>query len=394
MHSPIDISSLLNNTSGKFNNIRPRLKPNDQPKYLFISSANAGGNPLEDASTLYRCIFHVLNLRQMGFCADFIGQDEVDTKILRLYDRIIFHRPIFNEQLVSSINFLFNTDKIFCCDFDDMVYDDFHIMSSPRRREATFDKEAILKYSIRNQKALRLFSNVIVSTDKLKALLLRLGNYNIEVIHNGYSELWANRYQAKIEATRKKRINETPKIISYFSGSSSHDADFALIAEQLFDLLTKDKNYILLTVGPLKFENKQVLRGKTVNLGHVPYHRLPWIIGTSWLTLSPLDMTSSFNQCKSGLKFFEAGIFGVPCAASLFADMKRFSPHFFPLTEDPKSLHNAVKALSDKAYYKEFTEKLKRYTMQECNSLIQTKKLLESFDKIEAPSLQQQEVQL
>ncbi|HTM81129.1 hypothetical protein [Asticcacaulis sp.] len=348
-------------------------------RYLFISSAWREGAPLEDASTLYRCIFHVLNLRASGHIADFVPERELRQEFIEYYDRFIFHRPTYSEHIKRTIGLIISTSKHFCCDYDDLIFDEASIMSSPRRLSGHIAPEQLYDAALNNQKAMGLFSDVIVSTQPLAQKVRALGPYKVNVIYNGYQPYWLRYSESSIEQSRAKMDNNKVKIISYFSGSASHDDDFRQLIEPLSEVMRVYPEVTLQLVGPLKVPADAFPAGRVFRRDLVPYLSLPNIMATTWLTLAPLNLARDFNKCKSGLKFFEAGIFGIPCAATLSEDMKRFSGHVLGL-ERQSDLLSIVKRYSDEAFYRAESIRIRKFALENCSSMQQTRALHELFE--------------
>lgn len=98
--------------------------------------------------------------------------------------------------------------------------------------------------------------------------------------------------------------------LGYFSGTPSHNKDFQVISRDLADLLSENKDMRLVIVGYLdlpdyflKFiENHQVEIHPLQN-----YMNLQRLMAGVDINLIPLQV-NDFTNCKSELKFFEAGI--------------------------------------------------------------------------------------
>lgn len=107
--------------------------------------------------------------------------------------------------------------------------------------------------------------------------------------------------------------------IGYFSGSSSHLIDLRTIENELIALMKKYKNIDLVIVGLMDLPDrlKQLQqRGRVIFRDFVPYQELQYEIGRVDVNIAPL-ISDDFNEAKSELKFFEAGIVKVPsCVTS------------------------------------------------------------------------------
>lgn len=347
-------------------------------RYLFVTSAWRDGNPVQDASTLYRCVFHVLNLRNLGGVADLIAQRELKPEMIIHYDCFLFHRPVYNENLISILSKLYASGKKVCCDFDDLVFDEVAIMSSPRRRNGDINPENLFLAAIENQKSLNLFSDVVVSTKPLLDSVLRIGPYRGRVIHNGYSPNWYDRSALSVARKRRGLLDRRVKIFSYFSGSASHDADFKQMIEPLRDAMQKYPDIMLQIVGPLRLPEEGLDTNRIIRRPLVPYIELPDLMANTWLALAPLDLASHFNQSKSALKFFESAVFGIPVIATLSPDMMRFRDHVIALNEDFDILE-IVERFSDPSFYEAESNRIRDFAIENCSSMSQTQNLHSFF---------------
>lgn len=107
-------------------------------------------------------------------------------------------------------------------------------------------------------------------------------------------------------------------LIGYFSGSPSHAADFASVEEELLLLMDKYQNISLLIVGFMALSlrlQKYLAEGRVIVKELVPYQTLQYEIASVDVNIIPL-IPDVFNEAKSELKYFEAGIVKVPSCAS------------------------------------------------------------------------------
>ena len=106
------------------------------------------------------------------------------------------------------------------------------------------------------------------------------------------------------------------KIISYFSGTSTHDQDFLVVADALLSILQKDPSVTFLIVGALKVPLSFVsVYPSMTQYGILPYVSMLQMYKNSTVNLAPLIL-NEFNNCKSELKLFESGYLNVPTLAS------------------------------------------------------------------------------
>lgn len=96
--------------------------------------------------------------------------------------------------------------------------------------------------------------------------------------------------------------------LGYFSGSKTHDADFAMIEDLLIDLMDRHPEVQLLIVGCLRLSRKfDRFIGRTRQMDFQPWRSLPGLIRQADISLMPLS-DSFFNQCKSENKWTESAL--------------------------------------------------------------------------------------
>ncbi|CAO4144777.1 hypothetical protein LPLAFNJD_LOCUS1777 [Methylorubrum aminovorans] len=310
----------------------------------------------------------------MGFKADFVTQRELTADIIRNYDRFLFHRPAYNDHLKWAVSHIYRSGKQMCCDYDDLIFDEMAIMSSPRRKSGATPAANLFTDAIGNQRALHLFSDVVLSTHPLLDAVHNLGSFRAKVIHNGYYPGWLEHSAAAVAERRANLHAQGVKIISYFSGSASHDVDFEQLIGPLQRVMQQYSDVKLQIVGPLTLSDGCFPANRVIKKGLVPYLSLPDIKATTWMSLAPLNLHSAFNRSKSALKFFESGIFGIPCIASLSPDMLRFKDYVVPI-EKQFDLPAIVERFSDPQFYKSESERIRHFSIAECSSLRQTEEL-------------------
>ena len=111
--------------------------------------------------------------------------------------------------------------------------------------------------------------------------------------------------------------------LGYFSGTPSHNRDFAIIADTVAELLQRDRRLVLRIVGFL--EPKGRLAAMADRIERFPlqdFLNLQRLIGEVELNLVPLQ-DNTFTNCKSELKVFEAAITGTISIASPSFTLKR-----------------------------------------------------------------------
>lgn len=142
-------------------------------------------------------------------------------------------------------------------------------------------------------------------------------NPNVRILPNGLSD-HSVRMERKVHAVRSSR-NTDEVILSYASGTPTHDQDFAQIVEPLLEVLSRFPKARLSVTGHVSEEVLRPLaaiRARVDLRPFVGYYDLPLELARADINLAPLELENPFCECKSELKVFESAIVGVPTIAS------------------------------------------------------------------------------
>ncbi len=112
--------------------------------------------------------------------------------------------------------------------------------------------------------------------------------------------------------------------LGYFSGTISHNKDFATITDALMEIMEKFSQVELFLVGPLDIENRlNKFKGRIKQFSYVPRKKHFENVASVDINLAPLEIGNPFCESKSELKFSEAGMVGVPTVASATQTFKK-----------------------------------------------------------------------
>jgi O-antigen biosynthesis protein len=121
----------------------------------------------------------------------------------------------------------------------------------------------------------------------------------------------------EIYANRKNQKNSDGFLrIGYYSGTMSHNKDFATVEEALREILEKNKKVKLLLAGPL--ETGSLLdrfKERIEILPRVSRQKYYGNLAKCDVNIAPLEIGNPFCEAKSEIKFIEAGILGIPTVA-------------------------------------------------------------------------------
>jgi glycosyltransferase involved in cell wall biosynthesis len=105
--------------------------------------------------------------------------------------------------------------------------------------------------------------------------------------------------------------------IAYLSGTPSHNKDFATITAPLCQILAEFPQVRLVLAGPLDTNDALAsYANQIIRVPFAPRKEYFATVASADITVAPLEIGNAFCEAKSELKFFEAGLFGVPTVAS------------------------------------------------------------------------------
>lgn len=156
-------------------------------------------------------------------------------------------------------------------------------------------------------------------------------------------------YSDYILKQEEKKSSKT-KYLAYFSGSSSHNADFASIKQVLLRILKERANVHLLIGGFLELdESFNEFSDRIIRLPFTNFVSQLEYINQCYINLIPLE-DNEFNDCKSELKYFESAILKKPSIASPrypFRKIKERNPDNILLSHSKTDWYQNIRLLLD-----------------------------------------------
>lgn len=231
-------------------------------------------------------------------------------------DAFVIYRCPITDPVESFIGQAHKLGKKVWFDVDDLVIDTCYTNGLPVVKAMNDNDRAIFSDGVtRNGRTLRLCDGAIATTERLA---IELAKY--------VPNVFINRNVASLEmlhcsdaALEEEQEHDTAKVIlGYFSGSMTHNSDFAEIIAALAYIFEHHSNTYLKVVGDLNLPPElKPYSDRVLCAEKVDWRDLPALIASVDVNLAPLEKTL-FNEAKSENKWTEAALVKVPTIASNF----------------------------------------------------------------------------
>jgi len=271
-------------------------------------------------SALYRTAHVAEELEANGFRCSITIQD--NPFLIGYADKFkifIFHRVLFTSSVEKLIGKIKEQNKEIIFETDDLIFDSRYFKEMDYQKEINMlEKKMYANDGVGAEIINDPYVKVCTTTTTYLAEKLRKYNKQVFIVPNKLSKNDL-RLAEKINHSKfnPPTGGQNSIKLGYFSGTISHNKDFAVITEALMQIMEKFPNVDLFLVGPLDIENKLYkFKDRIKQFPYAPREKHFENIASVDINLAPLEMGNPFCESKSELKFFEAGIVGVPTIAS------------------------------------------------------------------------------
>lgn len=256
-----------------------------------------------------------------GWQGDFYQVDKVpDNLDWNAYGMMMVYRCRYQDKMKSLIETAKAHGLKIFYDIDDLIFDREQMdFIPPFDREVYGDFE---EYSAGLKMCMTQADKLMVSTDTLCEAAQRAFGADKEILVNrNVASMEMVGYSAK--AREYKRQKRDKFIIGYFSGSNTHNEDFADIAEQIYEFMRNHDDVLLKIVGCMELpEMFSPFGDRILRVEFLPWEDLPEEIASVDVNLMPLH-DSFFHHCKSENKWMEAALVEVATIATDYEELRR-----------------------------------------------------------------------
>lgn len=273
-------------------------------------------------SALYRAHHVAEELELQGFSTGITVQD--NPLLPRYADKFsvfIFHRVLYTPSVAKLIERIKAQGKEIIFETDDLVFDPQYLVHMDYFQKMNGLERKLYENGVGGEILNDPYVKVCTTTTGFLAEKLREKGKQVFIVPNKLSvhDVEVTEAQGSGYKPEPARHGNTVKI-GYFSGTISHNKDFATITDALINVLQKYPQARLFLVGPLETESKlNVFKDRIEQLPYVQRDKHFANIASVDISVAPLEIGNPFCESKSELKFFEAGIVSVPTIASAAA---------------------------------------------------------------------------
>lgn len=283
------------------------------------------GNMPDSSTYRYRVynMVQVLRAAPKGISASYFHRGDLEhiAEIFSVADIIIIARARYCHRIGHAISMAKNKGKKLIYDIDDLVFDTRYIHLILNTIGVDYTNDDMWQYWFgdisRYSSVLALCDEITTTNDYLADKVRDFTKKNVTVIPN-----FLNREQLEIskKLLQSKREGNyksiEPVYLGYFSGTRTHNQDFQIITDAVTHLFKKYDNIRLRITGLLDLDERLTPWSERIEFQpYLDFVSLQKSIAEIDINLIPLQ-DNEFTNCKSELKYFEAGIVGTVSIAS------------------------------------------------------------------------------
>lgn len=267
-------------------------------------------------SALYRCDHVAEELALRGFKS---AVTVYDNPFLAGYADnfkiFVFHRAIFTARIAKFIDTLKKRQKEIVFEADDLLFDPLYFAQSDYSRHINALEKKFFEKGLGSEILNDPYVKTCTTTTSYLAEKLAERGKKVFIVSNKLSNKDLEIVRS-ITSRDSTKLSENIKI-GYFSGTRSHDRDFATVTQPLLEIMKKYPQTELVLAGPLEIDEKfQEFSNRIKRLPYASRARHFANIASVHINLAPLEIGNPFCEAKSELKFFEAGILKIPTVAA------------------------------------------------------------------------------
>lgn len=334
-----------------------RVRPGD---VLFVTGGVGD-------SARYRTQYQAEELEQQGIkCSVTVQDNPLLAKYSDKFKVFVFHRVLFTPTVQKLIERIKEQNKEIIFETDDLVHDPKYLKYMDYFKEMNSFEKKLYENGVGGEILNDDYVKVCTTTTNFLAGKLREFNKRVFIVPNKLAKKDVEIADSILAKISEKNSDEVR--LGYFSGTISHNKDFAVVTEPLMEILEKHPQAKLVLVGPLDVESKLVkkFKNRIEQLPFVPWEKHLANIASVDINLAPLEVGNPFCEAKSELKIFEAGIMQVPTVASAtqtFQGMIEDGVDGFVASDNQEWIEKTSRLIENPELRKQMGEKIREKTL-------------------------------
>ena len=246
-------------------------------------------------------------------------------------DLVVIGRALYSRHVAAVVTRARAASKRILFDVDDFIFDSRYAHMIMETLDQNPDEDGLqwwFGHISRLGATLQLCDGVITTNEFLAERVRRFHDTPTYVVPNFLNHAQLELSARIVEAKRASRIRRDVRLhIGYFSGTPTHNRDFAIVEPALLRLLKEEPKLVLRFVGFMELSTAlSAHRDRIEQFPLQDFLNLQRLIGEVELNIVPLQ-DNEFTNCKSELKYFEAGVVATPTVAAPTYTLRRAIRH-------------------------------------------------------------------
>jgi glycosyltransferase involved in cell wall biosynthesis len=291
---------------------------------------------LPDTSTFRYRVFNMveaLRIAEPQASASWFTADDAGgaTEAVAQADLVVVCRAMYSRHVAAVITRAQAAGNRVLFDVDDLIFDwrYTHLIMETLDQDPHDDGlQAWFGWISRLGATLQLCDGAITTNEFLAERIRRFHDVPTFVVPNFLNQAQLDLSERIVTAKRSSRLLRDGRFhVGYFSGTPTHNRDFAIVEPALLQLLDELPRLSIRIVGFMDLSPSLRAYGDRIELLPLQdFLNLQRLIGEVELNVISLQ-DNEFTNCKSELKYFEAGVVGTPSVASPTYTLRRAIRH-------------------------------------------------------------------
>lgn len=257
-----------------------------------------------------------------------LGEIQALIKIVDMVDVLVICRSKYTDHMNRLITKAKNHGVEVIFDVDDLVFNPAYVQLVLDTLDQDFNNPNLwdfwYAYMGRIGGVLQLCDRAITTNSYLAARISDYAHVNVSIIPN-FINMEQLEYSRQIFAAKQNSgfARDGRIHIGYFSGTPSHNKDLCVAADALVEIMKQYPNVNLRVVGYVNLNGAfHNFKSRVEWFPLQDFVNLQKLIGEVEVNIVPLQ-ENTFTNCKSELKYFEAGIVGTTSLTSPTSTYKK-----------------------------------------------------------------------